>query len=100
MSKKVADLQQTVKLDQAAIQNITTQGAAATDDLDVAKAQLGLDSDELADAQQDLARATGDERSRIQQELASHEAAMKESDAKSKAKASNQTAVTTAGRIR
>ena len=36
----------------------------ATDDLQVAKAQLGLDNDELADAQRDLERASGDESAR------------------------------------
>ena len=95
ISKKVAALQQTVKEDQDTVQRITAEGASAADDLDVAKAQLGLDSDELTDAQQDLARATGDERTRIQQELAAHEAAMKEYDAQ--AKKDIPTAVTSAG---
>jgi small-conductance mechanosensitive channel len=95
LSKKVTELQQTVKDDQAAIQKLTAAGANAADDLDVAKAQLGLDSDELADAQQDLARATGDERNRIQQELAAHEAAMRKYNVQ--ARKENQTAVTNAG---
>jgi len=46
----------------------------------VAKAQLGLDTDELTDASDDLERATGDQRSQIQSELAAHEAAMKKYD--------------------
>jgi hypothetical protein len=37
--------------------------------------------DELADAQRDLARAVGDKRATIQQELAAHEAAMRKYDA-------------------
>ena len=49
-------------------------------DLDIAKAQLGLDSDELADATQDLNRATGDRRAEIQSELTAHEAQMKKYD--------------------
>jgi small-conductance mechanosensitive channel len=49
-------------------------------DLDVAKAQLGLDTDELADAQQDLDRTTGDQTAQIQAELAAHEAAMQAYD--------------------
>jgi len=53
---------------------------AQSDDVDVAKAQLGLDSDELSDAQEDLARAVGDDRARIQQELAAHEAVMQKYD--------------------
>jgi small-conductance mechanosensitive channel len=95
LSQKVAQLQQIVKEDQARVQkltqaaNVSTSPAAtvsATEDLDVAKAQLGLDSDELADAQQELARAGGDERGRIQQELATHEAVMRkyESEANNK----------------
>ncbi len=95
LSKKVTELQQTVKDDQAAVQKLTAEGTNASDDLDVAKAQLGLDSDELADAQQDLARATGDERNRIQQELAAHQAAMKKYEAE--AGKENQNAITTAG---
>jgi small-conductance mechanosensitive channel len=95
LSKKVTELQQTVKDDQAVIQKLTAQGAKAADDLDVAKAQLGLDSDELADSQQDLARATGDERNRIQQELSAHEAAVKKYAAE--AQKENQSAVLTAG---
>jgi small-conductance mechanosensitive channel len=95
LSKKVAELQKTVKDDQAGIQKLTAEGANATDDLDVAKAQLGLDSDELTDAQQDLARATGDERNRIQQELAAHEAAVKKYN--SEAGKENLSAVNTAG---
>ena len=87
LSQKVARIQQTVNDDQARVDGLTKAAkpfsAPATDtsDLDVAKAQLGLDSDELADAQQDLARAGGDDRERIQRELAAHEASMKQYDA-------------------
>jgi len=89
LSQKLAQLRQFVKEDQARVQNLTAAGktpvpvgsAMPAGDLDVAKAQLGLDSDEVADAEQDLAREAGDERSKIQQELATHEAAMKEYDA-------------------
>jgi small-conductance mechanosensitive channel len=95
LSKKVSELKGTAKDDEAAVQKLTAEGAKAADDLDVAKAQLELDSDELADAQQDLARATGDERNRIQQELAEHEAAVKKYNAE--AGKENQSAVTTAG---
>src|SRR5271170_131941 len=45
------------------------------DDLDVAKAQLQLDTDELADANEDLTRMSGDKRGKIQQELNAREAA-------------------------
>jgi small-conductance mechanosensitive channel len=93
LSQKVAQLQQLIKQDQAQVQNITQQlsspsneaknGAPApvdNGDLDVAKAQLGLDTDELADAQQDLDRTTGDQTAQIQAELAAHEAAMQAYD--------------------
>jgi small-conductance mechanosensitive channel len=79
LSRKVAQLQEMAKEDQAQVRSLTattTAGAAASDDLKIAQAQLALDQDELTDAQQDLARASGDVRARIQQELAAHEAAV------------------------
>lgn len=94
LSKKLTQLQLIVKQDQARVQSLTdaakqsgsspagrTGSVVQADDLDVAKAQLGLDSDELADAQQNLARAVGDDRNRIQEELAAHESAMRQYDA-------------------
>jgi small-conductance mechanosensitive channel len=91
ISKRVEQLQQIVDGDKSIVQSLTDQAArpksatadAAGDDLEVAKAQLALDSDLLADAQQDLARAGGDEPSQVQEELAAHEAEMKGYDAKS-----------------
>jgi small-conductance mechanosensitive channel len=89
ISKKIAQLQQIVDEDQARVRSLTqvvkqaassAASATAGDDLDIAKAQLNLDSDQLADAEQDLARAGGDERGTIQQELTTHEAAMKKYD--------------------
>jgi small-conductance mechanosensitive channel len=89
LSRKIQHLQQIVKEDQATVQKLTQSpsskaGRAAPpggDDLAIAKAQLGLDSDELADSQRDLARAVGDERATIQRQLAAHEAAMRKYDA-------------------
>jgi small-conductance mechanosensitive channel len=91
--QKVAQLQQLVKDDQALVDSLTAkagaqpavsknaaQPAPGADDLEVAKGQLGLDSDELADAQLDLARASGDNRAQLQSELAAHEAAMQKYD--------------------
>ncbi|MBW8749113.1 MAG: mechanosensitive ion channel [Acidobacteria bacterium] len=108
LSQKVKELQTLVKQDQAAVQALTpasapaagtsggtTQATASSDDLEIAKAQLGLDTDQLADAQQDLARAVGDQRSRIQEELAEREAAVKKYD--SEAHGNTQTAVLSAG---
>jgi small-conductance mechanosensitive channel len=81
LSQKVTQLQQLKKQDQALVDSLTGKGAAGdSDDLDVAKAQLGLDSDELADAQSSLARAVGDHSEEIQEELAAHEASMRQYD--------------------
>jgi small-conductance mechanosensitive channel len=92
LSRKVAQLQQLVKADQAQVQSLTSASVASTppqksgneptsgNDLEIAKAQLGLDSDQLDDAQLDLARASGDNRPQIQSELTAHEAAMHKYD--------------------
>jgi len=90
LSQRVEQLQQTLNDDKTLVQSLTDQSASskgaaaesAADDLEVAKAQLALDSDLLADAQRDLARAGGDEPGRVQAELAAHEAEMKDYDAK------------------
>jgi len=90
LSQRVDQLQQVVNDDKALVQSLTDRAASsnaavaetAGDDLEVAKAQLALDSDLLADAKQDLDRAGGDEPSRVQAELAAHEAEMKDYDAK------------------
>jgi small-conductance mechanosensitive channel len=90
LQQKVNDVSEQVKEDQARVDTLTAaaakKGAAAgasSDDLDVAKAQLQLDQDELNDATDDLARESGDKRSQIQQELAMREAAMKKYDSQS-----------------
>ncbi len=93
LSQKIAQLQQFVKEDQAQVQKLTStagshagaakegdQSNSGDDDLEIAKAQLGLDSDQLDEAQLDLARASGDNRAQIQGELAVHEVAMKKYD--------------------
>ena len=84
LAGRVDELKGLVKDDQARVDGLTaaakTSGVAAADgdDLDVAKAQLGLDQDELTDATGDLARESGDKRPEIQQELAAREAAQKQ----------------------
>ena len=88
LSQKVAQLQEMIKEDQASVRTLTPAGGglASTDggdDLKIAQAQLDLDQDELNDAQHDLARASGDARTRIQQELAAHEAAVSKMSAQS-----------------
>ena len=88
LAQKVEQLQQTVNQDQAVVRQLTpAPGTKLSDsddtDLEIAKAQLQLDSDQLDDAQDDLARASGDQRAQIQSELAAHEAAMKKYDSES-----------------
>ncbi len=88
LQQRVNQLQQTVKEDQERVAALTAKPGSATgavpdsgaptgDDLDVAKAQLSLDQEELADSMEDLARATGDHRGKIQQELTAHQAEVK-----------------------
>jgi small-conductance mechanosensitive channel len=118
-SERVGQLEEIVKADQALVDSLTAAagkssgGAKAdqnqtppgSDDLALAKAQLSLDQDELADAQRELARATGDQRPAIQQELAAHQSAMSKYDAQTHdqgemAVASASQHGTLAGRIR
>ncbi len=92
LSQRVDQLQELVKEDKAQVQDLSpapgNTGKAndgdpiedTEDDLEIAKAQLGLDTDQLTDAQEDLARASGDNRAQIQSELQEHEAAMKKYD--------------------
>jgi small-conductance mechanosensitive channel len=86
IQQKVTQLQAMVKEDQAHVDALTASlkqpngTIADSDDLDVAKAQLQLGTDELNDANEELARVSGDQRSEIQDELTAHEAAMKKYD--------------------
>ena len=109
LQQRVAELQHTVKEDQARVAAMSAKGGfgpaataggvdmATQNDLDVAKAQLGLDQNELSDSQEDLARESGDQRIKIQQELSAREAAMKKFDAQTSAD-NGQTAVIAAER--
>ncbi len=109
IQQKVNWLAGQVKQDQAAVDALTAQLAAATksggavppalqDNLDVAKAQLQLDSDEMDDESASLARASGDKRIQIQQELAAREATMQKYD--SQANSPGVSAVISAKRYR
>jgi small-conductance mechanosensitive channel len=82
LSQKIAQLQQAVKEDQAQVHTLMSAAdSAGNDELKVAQAQLDLDQDDLSDAQHDLARASGDLRTKIQQELTAHEAAVSKNNA-------------------
>lgn len=89
-AQRVEELKQMVKDDQAKVDLLEatakTSGIASADgdELDIAKAQRGLDSDELIDATSDLARESGDQRGQIQQELATREATMKKMESQVK----------------
>ncbi|HWW97253.1 MAG TPA: mechanosensitive ion channel domain-containing protein [Edaphobacter sp.] len=103
LQKRVAELQVTVKEDQARVTALTAKagpnGSAdmqAADDLELAKAQLNLDQSELSDSLEDLARDSGDQRGKIQQELTAREAEMKKYDAQV-ASGDGETAVVSSG---
>ena len=85
LRQRVTELQETIKNDQARIVSLSagadTRPASAVSngsDLEIAKAQLGLDQNELTDSIEDLARESGDPRVKLQQELAARQAAMQQ----------------------
>lgn len=91
--QRIVQLQQEIVQDQAAVEHLKSPAASApkpgdhaaaaapnAGDLQVAEAQLGLDKDQLTDAQRDLARQTNDLSVRIKDELAAHEASMRQYD--------------------
>jgi small-conductance mechanosensitive channel len=85
LQKRVSELQQTVKNDEARIAALGAADGAKSagtishnSELEIAKAQLGLDQTELADSIEDLARESGDQRPKLQHELAARQAAMKQ----------------------
>jgi small-conductance mechanosensitive channel len=85
LQQRVNELQETINNDEAHLASLsagagTKPGSAVSNgsDLEIAKAQLSLDQSELADSIEDLARASGDQRIKLQQELAARQAAMKQ----------------------
>src|ERR1700720_3530630 len=85
LQQRVTELQETIENDQARIVSLSagaaTRPASAVSDgseLEIAKAQLGLDQNELTDSIEDLARESGDQRVKLQQELAARQAAMQQ----------------------
>jgi hypothetical protein len=85
LQQRVDELEETIKNDQARIALLgagagTRPAGAVSDgsDLEIAKTQLGLDQNELSDSIEDLARESGDQRVKLQQELAARQAAMKQ----------------------
>ncbi len=94
LQTRVNQLQSITAADADTVKQLTPK---AGDDLDVAQAQLGLDGDELNDARGDLARASGDQRTAIQQELVTRQAEVKKFDA---AATTGETAVAVAQQYR
>jgi small-conductance mechanosensitive channel len=85
LQQRVNELQEIIKNDQARIASLGAgagtkpSGAVSnSSDLEIAKAQLGLDQTELTDSLEDLARESGDQRVVLQQELAARQAKMKQ----------------------
>jgi hypothetical protein len=106
LQQRVTELQETLKKDEARIAALSagagTKSAGAISnacDLELAKAQLGLDQAELADSIEDLARESGDQRVKLQQELAARQAAMKQYR-ENASKDDGQTAVASAEQYR
>jgi small-conductance mechanosensitive channel len=75
-----ADKAEIARLTAADAKARAAQKDALDDQLDIAKAQLELDQDELDDAKQDLSRAGGDPKGRIQAMVDQHEAASHSAD--------------------
>lgn len=76
LSQRVAQLKARVTAGQARVARLNKDaGASATaaDELELAKAKLALDQDELEDAEQDVARQGGDQHSKIERALQEHE---------------------------
>src|SRR5215469_728008 len=85
LQQRISELQETIKGDEARIAVLSAgSGAKAAGaalnagDLEIAKAQLSLDQAEMDDSLADLARESGDQKIKLQQELAARQAAMKQ----------------------
>src|SRR5215471_6204265 len=85
LQQRANELQETIKNDEARIASLSAGRNAKPgnivsneSDLEIAKAQLALDQSELADSIEDLARESGDQRVKLQQELAAREAIIKQ----------------------
>jgi small-conductance mechanosensitive channel/post-segregation antitoxin (ccd killing protein) len=82
LSIKLPQLEQSIRADQERIQRLEAntkskpeRGSNENDgQIEVAKAQLSVDQDKLESAKEDLSRASGDQTTQIQEELAKHQA--------------------------
>jgi small-conductance mechanosensitive channel len=77
LSDQIQNIRDRLRADQVVVDKLTPEVAtsnSASDQLDVAKAQLTLDQDELDNAQDDLASAGGDLHAKLERLLQAHEA--------------------------
>src|SRR5262245_31961199 len=102
MQQRITELEKIIKSDEARIASLAGGPAAkpgaapSASDLEVAKAQHGLDQNELGDLREDLASETGDQRVKLQQELVARQAAMKQYNDTNASRDAGQTAVVSA----
>jgi small-conductance mechanosensitive channel len=101
LQQRITELEKTNKNDEARIASLSGRsgtkpaGDYNADELEVAKAQLGLDQNELNDLREELAHETGDQRIKLQQELRARQAAVKKYN-DSVSKSTGQNAVVSA----
>src|SRR5216684_5964480 len=86
MQDRIAKGKAQIAADQALVEKLT-KNAAESDELELAKARLALDQDELIDAQEDLSRLGGDQHSKLERLLQEHEAAQHQAVQPSKSSA-------------
>lgn len=94
LADRITQLKKRMAMEQARIAKLTQDAAAksaADNGVELAKAQLALDEDELEDAQQDLARQGGDQHATLERTLQEHEQAQHEAAQPSKAPAAGRT---------
>ena len=77
LQQRVNELQQIVKNDETRLASLSAGAVSNASEVEIAKTQLSLDQAELADSIEDVARESGDQRVKLQQELAARQAAMK-----------------------
>lgn len=81
MTDRVREIKNRIASEQARVARLTKEAEKseeADDQLQLVKAQLALDADELEDAQQDLTRHGGNQHAKLQQAREEHEAAQRE----------------------
>jgi small-conductance mechanosensitive channel len=101
LTDRITQLKKRVAVEQARIARLTQDAAAKGSDgngVELAKAQLALEEDELEDAQQDLARQGGDQHATLERALQEHEQAQHEAAQPSKTPAAGR-AVTMSAQI-